>query len=138
LHFAAVLVAFGLIAGLYFRGFILRYPAGWESTFLGPQSAHALLVALYGPASALSGIPIPSSEEIGALRWTSSSAGGGEAVGWIHLIAWTAVLYIVLPRLFAALSTTFALWRLSRQLAIPSGLSGYVRMLLANVRTAAT
>jgi hypothetical protein len=134
LHLAAALVALGLVAALYIRGFVLRQPAGWQSTFLGPQSARSLLVALYGPASAFSGIAIPSSEEIGALRWTGPSAGGGAATDWIHLMARTAVLYVVLPRLLAALVSTLALWRLSRWLAIPSGLSGYVRTLLASAR----
>ena len=36
LHLAAAAVAIGLIAGLYLRGTVLRYEAGWESTFLGP------------------------------------------------------------------------------------------------------
>ena len=56
LHLAAALLAIGLIAGLYVRGIALRYEAGWESTFLGPQSAYALVSVLYGPASVLSGI----------------------------------------------------------------------------------
>jgi hypothetical protein len=39
LHLAAALLAIGLIIGLYVRGIVLRYEAGWESTFLGPGSA---------------------------------------------------------------------------------------------------
>jgi hypothetical protein len=129
LHLAAALLALGLIAGLYVRGIALRYEAGWESTFLGPQSVHALLVALYGPAAALSGIALPSLEDIRALRWTGVS-GGGEAAAWIHLIALTAVLYIVLPRLIAALVSSFSLWRLARRAPLPPSLLGYARTLL--------
>ena len=101
LHLAAALLAIGLIIGLYVRGIVFRYEAGWESTFLGPRSAYALVSALYGPASAASGIPYGSVGEIAELRWTATG-GGGDAAPWIHLIAITAVLYIVLPRLLAA------------------------------------
>ena len=136
LHVAAALTALGLVAGYYVRGFVMRSAAGWASNSLvGPETAHALLVVLYGPASLVSGIPIPSAESIGALRWSAPSVGGGEATAWLHLIAWTAVLYIVLPRLLAALLAMLRLWQLSRRLALPPGLSGYVRTLFASARS---
>jgi hypothetical protein len=129
LHLAAALMAIGLVIGLYVRGIVLRYEAGWESTFLGPQSAHALLSALYGPASALSGIPI---DDVAELRWTATG-GGGDAAPWIHLIAITAVLYIVMPRLLLATAASFGLWKLSRHAPIPPSLLGYARPLLMGV-----
>jgi Protein of unknown function (DUF2868) len=129
LHLAAALLAIGLIIGLYVRGVVLRYEAGWESTFLGPGSAHALLSVLYGPASSLSGIPV---DGIAALRWTATG-GGGEAAPWIHLIAITAGLYIVLPRLLLAVAASFGLWRFSRRPPIPPSLLGYSRALLMGV-----
>jgi hypothetical protein len=132
MHLAAALVAIGLIVGLYIRGIALRYEAGWESTFLGPQSAYALISALYEPASALSGISHGSIGEITELRWTATG-GGGEAASWIHLIAITAGLYIVLPRLLAATAASFGLWRLSRQLPVPASLLGYARTLVMGV-----
>jgi hypothetical protein len=132
MHFAAALVAIGLIAGLYVRGIALRYEAGWESTFLGPQSAHALISLLYEPASALSGISYGTPAEISELRWTATG-GGGEAASWIHLIAITAVLYIVLPRLIAAVATSFGLWRLARKIPLPASLLGYARTLVMGV-----
>lgn len=132
MHFAAALVAIGLIVGLYIRGVALRYEAGWESTFLGPQSAYALIAMLYEPASLLSGISLGTSGDISELRWTATS-GGGEAATWIHLIAITAVLYIVLPRLVAAFAATFGLWRLSRRVPLPASLLGYARALLIGV-----
>jgi len=132
MHFAAALVAVGLIVGLYIRGVVLRYEAGWESTFLGPQSAHALISVLYGPASALSGIPYGTPAEISQLRWTATG-GGGEAASWIHLIAITAVLYIVLPRLIAAVATSFGLWRQARRITLPAALLGYARTLVMGV-----
>jgi hypothetical protein len=132
LHLAAALLAIGLIAGLYIRGIGLRYEAGWESTFLGPQSAYALASVLYGPASVLSGISHGSSGEIAELRWTATG-GGGEAASWIHLIAITAVLYIVIPRLLAAVAASFALWKYSRRVPLPPSLLGYARTLVMGV-----
>jgi hypothetical protein len=132
MHLAAALVAIGLIVGLYVRGIALRYEAGWESTFLGPQSAYALISALYEPASALSGISHGSVGEISELRWTATG-GGGDAATWIHLIAITAVLYIVVPRLVAATAVSFGLWRLSRRLPLPGSLLGYARTLVIGV-----
>jgi hypothetical protein len=132
MHFAAALVAIGLIVGLYIRGIALRYEAGWESTFLGPQSAYALIAMLYGPASLLSGISYGSAGEISELRWTATG-GGGEAATWIHLIAVTAVLYIVLPRLVAAGAATIDLWRLARRIPLPAPLLGYARALVIGV-----
>src|SRR6186713_2521521 len=86
-HVCAALVALGLIIGLYVRGIGLRYEAGWESTFLEPSQVRPLLRVLYGPASAISGIALPGTdEELNALRWTSAP-GGGEAAMWIHLLA---------------------------------------------------
>jgi hypothetical protein len=132
LHLAAALMAIGLIVGLYLRGIALRYEAGWESTFLGPLSAYALVSALYEPACALSGISLGSLGEIRELRWTATG-GGGDAASWIHLIAITAMLYIVLPRLLAAAANTFGLWRLSRRLPISASLLGYARTLVMGV-----
>ena len=132
LHLSAVVVALGLIAGYYLRGFILRSAAGWEGgDFISPASARTLLALLYGPASLLTGIPIPAADEIERLRLTAASGGGGDAAPWIHLIAWTTGLYIVLPRVLAALFTSFGLWRLSRRLVLPPGAVGYVRTLFA-------
>jgi hypothetical protein len=132
LHLAAALMAIGLIIGLYVRGIALRYEAGWESTFLGPQSAYALVSMLYGPASALSGISHGSPGEIAELRWTATG-GGGDAASWIHLIAITAALYIVLPRLLAASLASLKLWRSSRRASIPPSVLGYARALVMGV-----
>jgi len=129
LHVSAALVAIGLIGGLYVRGIVLRYEAGWESTFLHPEGAHALLKFVYGPASHLSGIPIGSVDEIRAVRWTAHE-GGGEAAAWIHLIALTAAIYIVIPRLLAASAASIGLWRFSRNPPLPPGLLGYARALI--------
>ncbi|HEY0341054.1 MAG TPA: DUF2868 domain-containing protein, partial [Steroidobacteraceae bacterium] len=137
LHWSAVVVALGLIVGYYVRGFILRSAAGWEGgDLVGPGSARTLLAVLYGPASLLSGVPIPNIDAIESLRQTAATAShaDGDPAPWIHLIAWTAGLYIVLPRLLAALTASFNLWRLSRRLVLPPGAVGYVRTLFAAER----
>jgi hypothetical protein len=130
LHLSAMAAALGLIAGYYFRAIILRAGAGWEGGN-GLGTAHAFLAVLYGPASLITGISLPPAAGIAELRLTAASGSGGDAAPWIHLIAWTAVLYIMLPRLIAVLSSSFNLWRLSRRLAAPPGVVGYVRTLFA-------
>jgi Protein of unknown function (DUF2868) len=134
-HVCAALVAVGLIAGIYIRGIALRYEAGWESTFLGPGQVRLLLNTLYGPASVLSGIPLPASDEaINSLKWTGAGAGGGtEAATWIHLLALTALLYIIVPRLIAAGTATLSLWWYSRRVPVPPSLIPYARETLAGV-----
>jgi hypothetical protein len=132
LHLSAVAVALGLIAGYYFRAVILRAGAGWEGgNVLGSGTVHTLLAVLYGPASLITGISLPPAAGIAELQLTAASRSGGDATPWIHLIAWTAGLYIVLPRLILALFASFNLWRLSRRLPTPPGVVGYVRNLFA-------
>lgn len=132
LHLAAALVVVGFVAGDYIRAEILRADAGWyANTVVGPQMAHALLTVLYWPALLITGIDAPTTEVIRQLCWTSPRTGGGEATFWIHLMAWTAAVYIVIPRLLAVLGSTFTLWRLSRQFVVPPGLTSYVRNVLA-------
>ena len=138
LHLCAVLVALGLAVGYYFRAYLLFSlfsHAGWAAgNLLGPTTAHAVLILLYGPAALLAGITLPTTEGIAELRWTVGSHGGGDATVWVHLIAWTAFLYIMLPRLLAVLISTFGLWRLSRQLPLPPGIATYVRTVFAAER----
>jgi len=123
LHLAAAAVALGLIAGLYLRGTVLRYEAGWESTFLGPAQVTAILGMLFGPVAGWSGVELPRTlEAVEALRWP---AGGGDAAPWIHLIALSLAAYIVVPRLLLAGLATGALAWLGRPTALPDALRPY-------------
>jgi len=127
LHLAAALVAAGLVAGLYLRGIVFHYQAGWESTFLGPAQVKPLLDLTFGPAAAITGIPIPATPAgIEALRWTGPGSGVG-AAPWIHLIAVTALIFIVLPRLLAALAAQTSLWRLATTPPLPPQVGDYAR-----------
>lgn len=136
LHFAALLAAVGLMVGYAIRGLILRQAAGWGTTVFGPASAHTALVTLYGAASAIKGIPIPSAHDLQALAWTGAATGGGPAGVWLDLICWTALLYIVLPRLLAVVLTTLSLWRRSATLRTPPTFSGYLAAVVRSVQPA--
>lgn len=136
LHLSAALVAVGLATGYYFRAFVLRSAAGWEGGgSLGPEAAHVLLSVLYGPAALLSGMSIPSADELAKLRWSAPSlAGVGEPASWVHLIALTACLYVVVPRLVVACFSMASLWRFKNRMALPSGAATYARTLYASPR----
>ncbi|MGE5161123.1 MAG: DUF2868 domain-containing protein, partial [Betaproteobacteria bacterium] len=95
LHLSAALLAAGAIAGLYVRGLVFEYRAGWESTFLGPAQVHALLSALLGPAASLLATPFPSAAEVEAIRWPAST--GESAARWIHWYALTVAALVVAP-----------------------------------------
>ncbi|MGH8697159.1 MAG: DUF2868 domain-containing protein, partial [Burkholderiales bacterium] len=111
LHFAALAFALGAIAGLYVRGLVLEYSAGWESTFLEAAAVHRLLAFVLGPAAALTGIPVADAARLEAIRFI---VGPGEnAAPWIHLYATTVALVVLVPRLLLGLGT----WLVERRLA---------------------
>jgi hypothetical protein len=130
LHLAAAATALGLIGGLYLRGVVLEYAAVWESTFLDATQARALLAVLYGPASALTGIPLPEATQLAALR-ASGAQGGANAAPWIHLMAATAAIYVVVPRIALAILVTLRLAWLHRRAPLPEALVPYAREVLS-------
>lgn len=103
LHVGAALFAIGLIGGIYARALITEYRAGWESTFLGATQVRAILSVVLGPASAVSGAPIPPLPDIAAMRWTGAARDGVDAGPWIHLYMLTIAGLVVVPRLLLAL-----------------------------------
>src|SRR6202521_4127422 len=112
LHLSAALLALGAITGLYVRGLVFEYRAGWDSTFLDANAVHGILAFFLQPAAQLVGLPFPTVDEIAALRW---SAGTGEnAARWIHLYAITTMLVVVVPRVTLA---AIAGWRERRAIA---------------------
>lgn len=99
LHVAAAALALGLIAGLYARGLVLDYRAAWQSTFLAPPVAHAVVGTVLAPASKLSGIGLPDAAGFAALQVAGPDVSSGAPAGpWIHLFALTLGLFVVLPR----------------------------------------
>jgi len=134
-HLCAAAVGIGLVAGMYLRGIALDYQAGWESTFLDAQQVHVLLSVIYAPASAVTGVALPDAGHIELIRW-HNGAGGERAGSWIHLLAASAALFIVLPRLALALLLTQSIWRWSRHAPLPPALSAYFRSAFGAVDSA--
>ena len=69
LHLCAAAIGIGLVAGLYLRGIAFDYQAGWESTFLDAPRVRSVLSVIYGPASSVTGIPVPDVAHLEAIRW---------------------------------------------------------------------
>ncbi|HWH83011.1 MAG TPA: DUF2868 domain-containing protein [Burkholderiaceae bacterium] len=120
LHAAAAALALGLIAGLYLRGLVLDYRAGWESTFLGAGAAHAIVATLLAPASMLSGIVLPDAAGFEALRVAHGAPATAPAAPWIHLFALTLALAVVLPRSALALAAALRAHWLARRIKLPA------------------
>ncbi|MGY4830918.1 DUF3482 domain-containing protein [Sphaerotilaceae bacterium SBD11-9] len=115
LHAAAAMLAAGLVAGLYLRGLVLDYRAGWQSTFLDAPAVQSLLNVLLAPASWLTHIAIP---DVAPLRLGPGAAAQATAAPWIHLYATTLVLCVVLPRLVLAWWSAWRVDALSRRFPI--------------------
>src|SRR5690606_14377362 len=113
----AAALALGAIAGLYLRGLVFEYRAGWASTFLEPDQVRALLAVLFGPASLLTGIELPDAERLAAMRMPPGP--GERAADWIHLQAATLALVVVLPRLALALVEHRRAHRLAESIKVP-------------------
>jgi hypothetical protein len=114
LHAGAAALALGLCVGLYARGLVFDYRAGWQSTFLDAAQVHALLAAVLAPASLLTGIAVPTVDGIAALRLVAGQVAQGPAAPWIHLFAATLGLFVVLPR------TLLAAWATARARRLPA------------------
>ena len=134
LHAGSAALALGLISGLYLRGLALDYRAAWESTFLGAATAHDALALLLAPAAALSGIALPDAAAFEALRVVHGAAGGGaSAAPWIHLLALTLALFVVLPRGVLGLASALRARWLARHFALPAN-DPYIERLLRQQR----
>jgi hypothetical protein len=119
LHVAAAALGLGLVAGLYARGLVLDYRAGWQSTFLDAAQVHAFLAAVLTPASALTGIGVPGTEAIAAMRIVPAEAAQAPAAAWIHLLAATLAIVVVVPRLLLALASGLRARGLAANLPMP-------------------
>lgn len=130
IHGASVAFALGLVVSVYARGVSSQYLAGWESTWLEAKHVRLLLGTVLHPASAITGIAMPTED----LEWEQMRFSGGTAgvpAGpWIHLHAVTLLLFAVLPRLCLAWVAWVQGQRLGRQPPPwPPG-DGYARRLL--------
>jgi hypothetical protein len=118
LHLAAAALAVGMVAGLYLRGLVLDYRAGWQSTFLGPDAVRGVLAVLMAPASWLTGIGVPDAAAIAALRVGPDAAATASAAPWLHLYAATLLLAVLLPRTLLALTAAWRLRRFARRVPL--------------------
>ena len=133
LHVGAAFLVLGTVAGMYVRGLTFEYRATWESTFVGPGAAAALLRMVLGPAASVLGAPLPDAATLEAMRAPSDAP----AALWIHLWAITAALVVLVPRGLLAALALFRERRLARSLAVDP-LAGSFRVLLAPDRGAGT
>ena len=132
LHLAAALFACGLIGGIYMRALVIEYRAGWESTFLGPESVHGLLSTVLGPASWMTGVSLPPIADIAAMRWTGPVTGGVNAAPWIFLYTATVLGLVILPRVLLGLWQGASALRLARRFPVSGREDFYIRRLLRN------
>ena len=111
LHLSAAMLAAGTVAGMYLRGLVLDYRAGWESTFWDAETVRRVLEVVLGPASTLTGIELPDIARLEAMR-----VGPGEsAAPWIHLWAATLGALVIAPRLLLwAMTAAISRWRSAR------------------------
>jgi len=98
LHLGSAALALGVIAGLYARGLVLEYRATWESTFLEPTAVRAIVAAFYAPGAWITRIPVPDIAQVAAIRAPASE----NAATWMHLMAATLAVIVLLPRLLLA------------------------------------
>lgn len=117
LHLASVAFALGALGGLYLRGLVFEFRAGWESTFLGVEAVRSLLGLVLGPASLVTGIPLPDGARLEAMRLPGGT--GENAAGWIHLYAVTVFLFVVVPRVALAAVASLRARRMAERFPLP-------------------
>ena len=116
LHAAAATLALGLVAGLYLRGLVLDYRAGWQSTFATADQVQTALRWLLAPASAITGIAVP---DVAPLRVGPGADATASAAPWIHLLAATLLLAVVLPRSLLAWRAGVRATKLTQRFPLP-------------------
>jgi hypothetical protein len=127
LHLSAALLAFGIIAGMLIRArYTAEYTAGWAGTWTGAENeVAALLRIVLGPASAITGIILPTAERLRDLRGTAENAGD-----WLILWTVTGTLFVIVPRLLLAGWEGTRSAVLSRRVGVERNF--YVRSLMRN------
>jgi hypothetical protein len=135
LHAAAAALALGLLAGLYMRGLVLDYRAGWESTFLEPGAVRTGLATLLWPATWATGIPVPDVTAIEALRVGAGVTATAPAGDWIHLYAAMLGLFVIAPRAVLALLAALRSGHRARHVALTLD-TPYFHRLLRELRSA--
>ena len=125
LHLSAAMFAIGIVGGMFARArYTAEYSAGWAGTWAGAEAEiAAVLGVLLAPASALTGIALPTVERLRELRGAAENAGD-----WLILWMVTAALFVVIPRLLLALVEAIRSSALQRRLKVEQDF--YVRSVL--------
>lgn len=131
-HASAILLAAGVLAGMYLRGLGYEYKAGWESTFLDAESVGDLLSVLLGPGSALTGIGVPPGD-LSIAQLDLAKGSGEKADQWIHLFAANTALYIFVPRLLFIVWEFIGLGRWRSELAAAPDFASYYDKLAKDI-----
>ena len=103
MNVSAVGLLLGALIGVYFRGLFFKYNIIWQSTFVSePETILLMLNILFGPASLLlDGILISKETVLQLLSPEGTMAGP-----WIHKMALTTLLFILIPRTILAVFFT--------------------------------
>jgi Protein of unknown function (DUF2868) len=109
LHWAAAALACGVVAGLYLRGLAFEYRITWESTFLDAATVHRILSIALAPGVLVTGLSIPTIDELNAMR-SGAVAASANAASALHLLAATVALVVVMPRVLLG----FMAWIIER------------------------
>jgi hypothetical protein len=123
-HGAAIMMVAGLLVGMYVRGVGQEYRAGWESTFVDAPALERFLLVALGPASKVTGIPVPPGKPLAELELPNP---GEKANKWIHLFAATAVIFVLLPRALLVIAEFVAIGRLRKRIVRGDPFARYYR-----------
>jgi len=129
LHIAALVLAGGAIAGMYYKGLSKEYLVVWDSTFIKDGATlRPFLNMVLGPASSIFGDPLPSAAELDQLH---RDPVGENAAKWIHWYAVTIAIYVLIPRAFLAGVWHFKAARTARNVPFRSASPRYFERLLS-------
>jgi hypothetical protein len=104
LHLGALSIAVGAVIGMYFRGLFQGYAFVWASVFVTEEKTVSRFIDIvFGPSllvSSLLSLGLETQIEVARLLHPQ----GDPSAAWIHLLALTVVLIVVVPRGLLALS----------------------------------
>jgi hypothetical protein len=128
LHWAAAAIALGVIAGIYLRGLALEYRVTWESTFLDASAVHRILSVALAPGVLVTGVEVPSVEALATMR-SGAMPASANAAQWLHLIAATLAIVVIVPRLLLGAFASLVEAQRRKRIAIPLSEPYFERLL---------
>jgi hypothetical protein len=131
IHVGAISLLLGVLSGTYVRGLFLEYNAVWRSTFMtDPGAVSVLLNAVFAPGLLI--LDQAFLRPVGVQDLLSPT--GVAAAPWIHRIALTAVVLIVVPRLALLLLAARKATREADSLRVDLGADEYYLEKLRSTR----